>query len=179
VIELHVTTPEGLTPAQKASYKRTYSKYLNPLLGTKKLIFLDDPDVMYKVKYGGQIPVDNYANWLDFTIPLKMSDPFIYSKDQHVSTISGSSKIYNAGTIDTPVIIEVNGPATSPTISIGNSVLVFGGDLSGGDLLTIDTDDRKEEYDKRVVPFYRRFPDIGCGIICIGHTISFMRLQVV
>ncbi len=136
-IELHVATLDGLTALQKEQLKRTIAKYLNPVSGTKKLVFLDDIDVQYEVKYAGKIDLTKYADWMEFTIPFKMCQPFIESREQHVQM--GAGVIVNSGTFETPILIEIPGPATNPTVSVGTSVISYSGTIASGQTLVIDT----------------------------------------
>jgi predicted phage tail component-like protein len=138
VMELHVATDEGLSPSEKRRYERKIAMYLNPISGTKKLVFLDDPDVEYEVKYAGKIDPTNYPTWFDFTIPFKMPNPFINSFDGH--SLIGSGTVTNEGSIETGLVIEITGEATNPEITIGNETLKYTGTISSGDTLIIDTE---------------------------------------
>ena len=78
ILELSVATEDRLTPFEKSQLQRKFAKYLNPTKGVKKLVFADDINKLYYVKYSGRIQPEFYANWFKFTIPFKMKDPFIY-----------------------------------------------------------------------------------------------------
>ena len=138
LLELHVATDDGLTPATKETLKRTIAKYLNPVAGTKKLIFQDDETVQYEVKYAGKIDLTKYTDWMEFTIPFKMTQLFIESVAEN--TLTGNGYIVNNGTFECPILIEIPGPATNPSISVGASVLAYTGYISAGALLIINTD---------------------------------------
>jgi predicted phage tail component-like protein len=138
LLELHVATDDGLSPLQKEQLKRTMAKYLNPVAGTKKMVFFDDIDVEYEVKYSGKIDLTKYTDWMEFTIPFKMCNPFIKSTAEHSQT--GEGVIVNEGTFETPILIEIPGPATSPTISVGTSVIAYTSTIAAGQTLIIDTD---------------------------------------
>jgi predicted phage tail component-like protein len=137
VLELHVATDDGLSHLQKEQLKRTIAKYLNPVAGTKKMVFLDDMDVVYEVKYSGKIDLTKYADWMEFTIPFKMCNPLIESTEEHSQT--GTGVIVNEGTFETPIFIEIPGPATAPTISVGTSVISYTSTVAAGQSLIIDT----------------------------------------
>jgi predicted phage tail component-like protein len=137
MLELHVATDDGLSPLQKEQLKRTMAKYLNPAAGTKKMVFLDDINVEYEVKYSGKIDLTKYTDWMEFTIPFKMCNPFIESTAEHIQT--GTGVIVNAGTFETPIFIEIPGPATSPTVSMGTSVIAYTSSIAAGQTLVIDT----------------------------------------
>lgn len=79
LLELHVVVEEEFDFLQREKKKREIAGHLNPTMGTKVLVFADDPDKQYFVKYAGMIDLNQYANWFEFTIPFKCSDPYIYS----------------------------------------------------------------------------------------------------
>jgi phage-related protein len=136
--EFHVATQDGLTSQQKEQLKRTIAMYLNPIVGTKKLVFLIDIDKQYNVKLSGKIEPTEYADWFEFNIPLKMANPIIESTEEH--SFSGSGVLTNAGNFETGLIIEISGPVTNPSISIGIETLSYTGTIAAGEILTIDTD---------------------------------------
>lgn len=152
IIELHVAVPTAVgwlvpgntTVHTKEHIKATIAKHFNPKDGIKILQWEGSPDRYYHVKYSGSIEsYKEHPMWLEYTIPLKMPDPYIYSAAEHISSISGSTQLLNAGTVDTPVVVEVVG-GTNPAITIsstayGSQVMEWTGDLSGGTLV-IDTD---------------------------------------
>lgn len=135
---LHVATYDGLSPEQKEQMKRSIAKYLNPVAGTKKLVFLYDIGKQYIVKLDGRIEPTEYADWFEFEIPLKMSDPFIESTDEH--SLTGSGTITNAGNFETGLIVEIAGSATNPSVTIGTNVLSYTGTIASGQTLVIDTE---------------------------------------
>ena len=105
--------------------------------GYRILIFEDDPDVEYKVKYSGKIDIKNYSSFFDFTIPFKMNDPFSYAREE--SALVGSGNIENTGSIETGLVIEIAGAVTNPSVTIGGKVLTYTGTITAGQTLTIDT----------------------------------------
>jgi phage-related protein len=79
-----------------------------------------------------------FANWLEFTIPFKACDPFIIGsfEKQHV----GSGTLTNEGTFETPVKIEITGPITNPSVTVGGETLIWTGTVGASDRLEIDTE---------------------------------------
>jgi phage-related protein len=140
MLELHVATDDGLTPLQKEQNRRFYAKHLNPLNGNKVLIFDDDPSKAYNVKYSGKIDINPQGSWFDFVIPFKMSDPIACSVEDNINT--GSGIITNDGTFETPLIIEIPGPATNPSISVGATVIAYTGYVSASASLIINTENQ-------------------------------------
>lgn len=137
-IELHVNTGEGYAPLEKAQLQRLFAKYLDPTKGAKTLIFSDDIEKTYRVKYSGQIDLTQYATWFEFTIPFKMSDPIIYGSFEKAMT--GNGTLVNEGTSKAPLIIEIAGPVTNPSVTIGTDVFFYTGTISSGQKLIIDTE---------------------------------------
>ena len=55
LLELQVVTPDGLNAREKSRLKSLYAMYLDPTKGPKKLVFADDIEKTYMVKYSGKI----------------------------------------------------------------------------------------------------------------------------
>lgn len=136
-LNLEVATDEGYTKLEKAQLERLFAKYLDPTKGVKSLIFSDDVDKTYMVKYSGKIDPTRYASWFNFTLPFKMSNPFIVGSFEKV--LVGSGTLVNDGTKETELTIEIQGPATNPSLTIGNDTLSYNGTINAGETLTIVT----------------------------------------
>jgi phage-related protein len=136
--QLHLATHDGLSPIEKEQLKRTIAKYLSPIAGTKKLVFLIDADKQYNVKVSGKIEPTEYTDWFEFNVPFKMSNPLIESTVEH--TLTGSGAIENVGNFETGIIIEIAGPTTNPSVTIGANILNYIGTITAGQTLIIDTD---------------------------------------
>lgn len=137
MMELRVATDEGNSPLEKAHLQRLFAKYLDPTKGHKTLIFSDDIEKSYMVKYSGKIDITNHASWFEFVIPFKMSNPFVLGSFE--KTLIGSGKLVNDGTYETGLLIEIDGPATNPSLTIGGSIVSYAGAISNGSTLTINT----------------------------------------
>lgn len=136
ILELHVVTEEGLK--DKGATKRAMAAYLNPALGARKLVFLDDPEAMYVVKFAGKIDMNQYRDWFEFTIPFKMTNPFAISTAEY--THVGSGTLVNKGTFETPMVIEIRGSASNPQLTVNGQALRYTGTLSSADRVRIDTE---------------------------------------
>ncbi len=121
----------------KKELQYLYAKYLDPTKGYKSLVFADDIDKIYYVKYSGRIDITNYANWFKFTIPFKMKTPFIESIVE--KSLTGSGVLVNDGTFEIGMIIEIKGPATEPALIIEDDILTYDGSLLTDEVLVIDT----------------------------------------
>ncbi len=135
-LELDVISPNGGF-FRKKDLIYLYAKYLNPTMGVKSLVFADDIDKVYYVKYSGKIDITQYANWFKFVIPFKMTDPFAYGITE--KSLVGNGVLINEGTFETGLKIEIAGPATNPTLTIGSDILTYNGTLISEQVLTIDT----------------------------------------
>ncbi len=122
----------------KEKLKRLYAKYLDPTKGYKNLVFSNDVNKTYQVKYSGKIDIEEYANWFRFTIPFKMLTPFTIGSFEQ--SLTGSGTIENEGTFETGLIVEINGPVIDPNITIGVSVLEYIGEIDAHEVLIIDTE---------------------------------------
>lgn len=119
---------------------REIAEQVNPLNGVQELTFADDPGKVYKVKYAGSMAVGNlnrHATYMEFMLPFKMTDPFIYSDTEN--SLVGSGVITNGGSVETPLIIEIQGDVTDPSIDVGGDVLSYTGTVTASDMLIIDT----------------------------------------
>jgi predicted phage tail component-like protein len=140
ILELHVATEAGLSPLQKEQKRREIAAILNPMNGTKTLVFADDPDVEYEVRLSGGIDVKNYPTWIELTIPFKMPDPIMRSVTAHELILVDVGVIVNNGTFETPLEISIPGPAPSAFISSAAFFIQYGASVGEGKTLVIDTD---------------------------------------
>jgi len=138
LLELHVASVDGLAPEQKEALKRDFAKYLNPVTGAKNLIFSDDIEKTYTVKYAGKIDLTQYADWMEFVIPFKIANPYIIGSFEKKQT--GSGALFNSGNVETPVIIQIAGAITNPSITFGAYTLTYTGIIPDGQTLVVDTE---------------------------------------
>lgn len=138
ILELDIASEEGLTPLEKSHLQRLLAMYLDPTKGYKTLIFSDDTEKTYRVKYSGKIDMTEHATWFKAVLPFKTDSSFIESSFD--SVLTGNGILANNGTHETGLIIEINGPATNPSLTIGGETLKYTGTISNGQKLVIDTD---------------------------------------
>jgi predicted phage tail component-like protein len=136
VLELHCMIE--VAPAARRAKLRELAGYLDPKAGVTTLVFADDPTRQWYVRYAGAIPVTQHPQWLDFTVPFRVSKPFIESVSQHSAITTGT--IVNAGTVETPLIVLIDGPAASPQVSVAGYSMSYNGAVGTGETLTIDTE---------------------------------------
>lgn len=137
LLELHFATDDNLSALEKEQIRQNIASTLNPKTGAKKLIWADDPDKTYFVKYAGSIPYIPKLKWFDAVIPLKCVNPYIIGTE--LQTHSGSGTLENEGTEETPLIIEVEGELTNPDIVVESTTLTYTGTISEGETLVINT----------------------------------------
>gem|GEM_PF-1812091 len=79
--------------------------------------------------------------------------------------------VINSGTFETPVTIELKGPATNPEITIGGKILKYFGILTAGDTLTIDTGYKTVKFNNvnALANFEGKFPQIPPGKTIISY----------
>lgn len=169
-LELSVVTEEGI---DKITLKRAIAKHLVPEI--KTLIFMDDPDKMYLVKYAGKIELNQYSKWFSFVVPFKMMNPFILETQEREQV--GSGILRNEGTMETPVAMEIRGPATNPTISINDKVLKYTGTLASGDVVIIQTEQMTVTYNgvNALANYNNEFPLLSPGetTVTAGNNVTF------
>lgn len=88
---------------------------------TMPIIFANQPDRQYMVRYSGDLQIDRISGLGTFTLPFTAFDPFAYSTywshEINVdSLIVVDSDIY----VDTDYEFFINGPQTIPTYNTGN-----------------------------------------------------------
>lgn len=112
---------------------------LNPKLGVQDLTFANRPGKVYRVLYVGQLRfVEEGPGYRKFTIPFKLHDPVIKASTQ--STLIGSGTAVNGGGDDCPVIVEIVGSVTNPSVTIGGKTMTYTGTVTASDTLIIDTE---------------------------------------
>lgn len=143
-IELKVLAND-FTAEQREALKRTMAQYLNPVGDAKSLVFVDDVEKQYMVKYAGKIDLAQYPTWLQFVIPFKSALSYILGAFEEIKV--GSGTIINIGNEDTPLVIEVAGPVTNPSVVVGTYTLAYTGTIDPGSTLIIDVESMTVELD--------------------------------
>lgn len=176
VIELKVLA-NGFTIEEREGLKRNLARYLNPVDGVKPVVFADDLEKQYLVKYAGKIEVNQYPNWMELVIPFKSASPYIQGAFEIMQ--EGSGTLTNAGNTETPLTIQITGPVTNPSVVISPYTLTYTGSVNAGSQLTIDTEKLTVELDgANVLPNYSGgFPWLAVGDTAVagaaGGTTTF------
>lgn len=175
ILELHVATEDGLSPAERERLKRKLSSYLNPTAGDKTLIFAEDLNKIYNVRYSGNIPLTQSADWLEFVIPFKLKSPYIQEVFEQL--LAGSGILVNSGNVETFLTIEIAGPATNPSAVVGGHKLSYTGTIAVGKTLTINTETKTAKIDgmNALEGYNGVFPKLSPGstIVTANNNITF------
>lgn len=116
--------------------------YLNPKLGEQELTFANRPGKVYNVVYTGQLKFsdDDGPFHRKFTIPLKVYSGKAKASSQ--STLTGSGTAVNGGNDETPIILEIVGPVTNPSVTVAGLIMTYTGQVTANDKVVIDTGKR-------------------------------------
>lgn len=113
ILELKVAVSEEFSFEERESKKKKIANYLDPTKGTKVLVFADDQEKQYFVKYSGTIDMTQYPSWLEFMVTFKCSDPYIYSElkeeEKYSEELPVAINLASNGSLNTfPVVILEN-----------------------------------------------------------------------
>jgi phage-related protein len=121
--------------SQMLSVEQTLRQTFDPIKGYQDVVLEIFPNKVYQAKYSGQTSLKDWIQDGHVTIPMKTQDPYIYSV---LKKTSGVGTMINNGTEETPLYIEVVGPATSPSVGIGPNTISYTGTVSSGQILILD-----------------------------------------
>lgn len=130
-------TEDNLTPEEKSQEERKLNKFLNEMKDTFKKFAIQKDNIFYEVKYNGMLTSTVYPKHIQFSIPLKSSNSYGFA--------IGKKEIIGNGTLESDTIKEcgaiftINGPATSPIISLNDYSMEYDMVILDGAKLIIDT----------------------------------------
>lgn len=133
---LRCVSPDGLSHAEKQVLRLDLMTKLEALRTPDLLVWETDPEKGVYVRLDGRPEILDHREMFEIEIPLRV-DPFWISVDER--SRAGTGTATNQGTVETPVMIQVLGPVTNPSVTVSGSALTYTGTLAGGDLLEIDT----------------------------------------
>lgn len=162
VIELKVLSND-FTAEEREALKRTMAAYLNPIGDAQPLVFADELEKQYMVKYAGKIDPTQYPTWMQFTLPFKSASPYILGTFEEMQV--GSGTLVNVGNESTPLTLEIAGPAINPSVVVGTYTLTYTGTINSGSTLIIDVENMTVELDGvNALPNYTGgFPWLSVG----------------
>lgn len=85
-LELSCVTTCDMTQEELYDLKHDIAAKLNPLSGTKSLVYLNEPDKKYMVDVASGVEVTTYPTWMRFTIPFVMYHPLPIDISEDVPT---------------------------------------------------------------------------------------------
>lgn len=135
--EIKCYTEQGLTQEQKAAEERKINNFLNSMKINKKTFAFEKDSKFYDVNYSGSLTTIYYPTHIEFTIPLKSSNPFgkALNSTSVVANHAGmSATIENVGAVFT-----INGPATNPVITFNDYEMEYENTILSGNKIVIDT----------------------------------------
>lgn len=151
---------------------------------TMPIIFANQPDRQYMVRYTGESPIDRIGGLGTFTLPFTAYDPFAYSRDwSHQINVDSyifvdndllldsaydfnitqpqSIQVQNLGTLNAQPIIEISGAFSYLSLSVGGVVFIYNVPMSG--VLVLD--------------FARKTAKIGTTNVLQNTNAQFGKLQ--
>lgn len=127
---------EVSTVAARYTARTTLAGQLLDCIESQELYFDDNPSMYTMARLTGKPEIVEHPLWIEISITFSI-DPFWYSLNEN--SLTGTGVIVNAGTFETPILVEVNGPVTNPSISVGNYVIAYSSSVASGQILIIDT----------------------------------------
>lgn len=127
------------TPSTWADKEAEIMGYLNPKLGEQPLTFANRPGKVYMARYAGTLGFKDDGRYhREFTLPFKVSRSYGIASTQ--SLLEGSGTAVNSGNDVCPIVVEIVGPVTNPSVTIGGKVMTYTGQVTASDTLIIDTE---------------------------------------
>lgn len=125
-----------LTQVEKIALRNTVVGQLNQLREYGTLAYESDPAKVMAVRLNGKPSQQDIPGRFRISIPL-LCQPLWYGDTEY--SLTGSGTATNLGTFETPVIVEVRGPCTNPSVSVNGITMTYTGLLGSGDIIIIDT----------------------------------------
>lgn len=152
------------TPATWDAKEAEIMGYLNPKLGEQALTFANRPGKVYNVVYVGQLKfAEEGPGYRKFTLPFKYYTGKALASAQ--STLEGSGTAVNSGNEACPCVVEIVGPVTNPTVTIGGVEMTYTGTITASDTLRIDTEKYSCTFNgvNALANYNLKFPQLGVG----------------
>jgi len=166
------------TPSTWADKEAEIMGYLNPKLGEQPLTFANRPGKVYMARYAGTLGFKDDGRYhREFTLPFKVSRSYGVSSTQ--SLLVGTGTAVNAGNDETPVIVEIVGPVTNPSVTVGGVEMKYTGEVTASDTLIIDTEKLTCTFNgaNALANYNKKFPWLAVGDNTV--TVSGGTVQVI
>lgn len=135
--EIVCYTEDNLSQEEKVVEEDKVKALLNSIKSSTKKFALESSEKFYNVKYNGNAIKNNFPKHLKFSIPLKSSSPYaldVTEREEQGNANFDSNTIKDCGC---EFIIE--GPATTPKISLNDYQMEYDSSLLEGSKLIIDS----------------------------------------
>lgn len=125
---------------------RAIAAWLDPAKGLKRLIFDTEPDKFYLARVTRGVQVEQIAKQGRFEVTFTAPDPYAYALDDQIFTYTqtGNYVFKRDGTAISYPRVEIKGTNTKGSgtirITLNDKSIGYTGDLSGSELLVIDSD---------------------------------------
>ncbi len=152
------------TPETWGAKEAEIMGYLNPKIGMQTLTFANKPGKAYEVVYAGQLRfTEEGPGYRKFTIPFKVFGALSEALTQ--SLLEGSGTAVNSGNEACPCLVEIVGPVTNPTVTIGGVEMTYTGTITASDTLRIDTEKYSCTFNgvNALANYNLKFPQLGVG----------------
>ena len=152
------------TPSTWADKEAEIMGYLNPKLGEQPLTFANRPGKVYMARYAGTLGFKDDGRYhREFTLPFKVSKSYGIASTQ--STLTGAGTAVNSGNDVCPIVVEIVGPVTNPSVTIGGKVMTYTGQVTASDTLIIDTEKLTATFNgaNALANFNGIFPKLAVG----------------
>ena len=109
---------------------------LNDCRKPKTIAYECTPNRYNIIQLTGRPEITRFPCHLEIRAQFK-AYPFWFGTEE--KSLTGGGTIENEGTFETPLTIEISGPATNPSVVIGSSTLAYNGNIPAGQKLVIVT----------------------------------------
>jgi len=174
-IELQCISPGGLSRRELLVLRQSLVTYLDRLRNQDLLIWESDSGKGIYVRLSGAPRISDLENLFEVSISLEYQPFWVGITEK---TLVGSGTANNAGTVETPLKITIQGPVTNPSVTVGGTVLSYTGTLAAPDQLIIDTETKTVKLNiSNALKYYSGgFPQLQPGetsVIAAAGTTTF------
>lgn len=130
-------TEDNLTSEEKNIQENKIKNFFNEMKEKAKTFAIEMGEKFYNVKYNANLTVTNFPKFLQFSMPFKSSNP--YGKDTTLKKIDGNGTMSSETVKEVGATFTIEGPATSPIISLNNYSMEYNNLLLENEKLIINS----------------------------------------
>lgn len=134
----------NISEVEKISLHNDINRFLVSARNQDQELYYERFRRTYYVRAVGMPEKPNeYATWIEFTLPLKAHDPYGYQDNGTQLGFShrGLGVLTNRGLNETPAIVEFAGPCTNPSVTVNGTAYRYSGSIANGYVLRADARD--------------------------------------